>query len=45
MGLCPVPPLDAGNASSAMSSASECSGDNVDTDVENSDDVEERATV
>ena len=45
VGLCPVPPLDAGNASSAISSASECSGDNVNTDVENSDDVEERATV
>ena len=32
--------VDASNASSSMSSASECSGDNVDTDVENSDDVE-----
>ena len=32
--------VDAGNASSSMSSASECSGDDVDTDVENSDDVE-----
>jgi len=33
VGLCPRPPLDAGNASSAMTSASERSGD------ENSDDV------
>ena len=32
--------VDAGNASSSMSSASECSGDDVDTDVKNSDDVE-----